>query len=102
MTPLVLKYLLDIATLLLGVYIATQVIRSSIAGTIGTAFKLILGGIFILAINHLLDTAYLMETLKAAGHTADFMQAPIVHRSINLVGFIVMAIGFQKLTGKTS
>ena len=96
-----LKYVLDGVTLLLGVYIAIQIVRSAIAGTIGTAFKLILAGIFILAINHLLDTAYLADMLKATGHTTDFLQASIVHRTINLVGFVVMTAGFRKLS-KTS
>ena len=72
MTPQILKYILDIVTLLLGLYVVVQIMRSSVAGTMGTAFKLVLLGILILAINHFLDTAYLAESLKASGHTADY------------------------------
>ena len=95
--PYLVKKSLDVITLLLGAYIVVQLVRSAIGGTVGTAFKFILGGIIILALNHLLDTIYFADALKAAGHTTDVFQAPIVHRAINLVGFIFMAFGFQKL-----
>ncbi len=97
MSPEYIKYALDIATLLLGVYIIVKLSHSGIGGTVGIAFKLILLGIIVLAINHLLDTAYFAAALKAAGHTSDYLQAPIVHRTINFVGFVLMTFGFQKL-----
>lgn len=52
-----------------------------------------LDGIFVLAINHLFDMAYLAHTLKAAG---DFSIAPVIHRIINFIGFMLTAIGFKK------
>ncbi len=97
MDPQTVKYALDIVTLLLGVYIVMQLARSAIGGTVGTAFKFILAGIIVLGVNHLLDTAYFASALKVAGHTTDLLQAPIVHRAINLVGFVLMTVGFQKL-----
>lgn len=97
MTPLHVKYAVDVITLLLGLYIVIKLSRSGIGGTVGTAFKLILGGILVLALNHLLDTVYFADTLKAAGHVSDYLQAPLVHRGINFVGFVLMAIGFQQL-----
>lgn len=97
MSPQVLKYALDIVTLLLGVYIVVRLSRSGIGGTVGIAFKLILLGILVLGVNHLLDTAYFAAALKAAGHTTDYLQAPIVHRAINFIGFVLMTFGFQKL-----
>ncbi len=97
MDPQTVKYILDIITLLLGLYIVVKLTRSGIGGTVGIAFKFILGGIIVLGINHLLDTAYFAAALKAAGHTTDILQAPIVHRGINLVGFVLMTVGFQKL-----
>lgn len=99
MSPQTVKYVLDIVTLLLGVWIVVQLSRSAIGGVVGSAFKIILAGVLALAINHFLDTAYFAEALKKAGHTTDLLQAPIVHRGINLVGFLLMAAGFQKLTG---
>lgn len=96
--PQAVKYALDLITLLLGVYIIVQLMRSAIGGTVGTAFRYILVGILVLAVNHLLDTAYFSTALKAAGHATDLFQAAIVHRAINLVGFVLMTVGFQKLT----
>ena len=98
MSPQVLKYIIDGATLLLGIYVMVQMMRSALGGAVGFAFRLILIGIFILAINHLADTVYFAGALKAAGHTTDYLQAPIVHRLINFIGFIFMAFGFMKLT----
>ncbi len=97
MTPQILKYSIDILTLLLGFYIVVKLSHSGIGGTVGTAFKLILVGILVLAFNHLLDTAYLAEAMKALGHTSNYLQAPIIHRTINLIGFVIMTIGFQQL-----
>lgn len=99
MDPNLVKQAIDVVTVILGLFIGVQLTRSAIGGTVGTAFKLILLGIFVLAINHLLDTLYFAQALKAAGHTTDLLQAPIVHRAINLVGFLIMTIGFTKLAG---
>ncbi len=98
LTPLEVKYILDIVTLLLGIYVAVQLARSSIGGTVGIAFRLILAGILILGVNHLLDTAYFADALKSAGHISDLLQAAIVHRLINFIGFLLMTFGFMKLT----
>ena len=97
-TPQFVKYALDIMTLLLGFYTVFEVRRSAIGGAVGLAFRLVLAGIVILSVNHFLDTAYLANALKVANHTADYFQAPIVHRAINLIGFILMFLGFIKLT----
>ncbi len=97
MTPFQLKYGLDVMTLLIGIYVMLEVSRAALGGTVGTAFKLVLIGIFVLTINHFLDTVYLADTLKMMGHTQDFFQAPIVHRAINFVGFLFMAWGFSTL-----
>lgn len=100
MTPLALKYSLDIITLLLGVYVIYIMRKSTLGGAIGTALQMVIAGIFILTINHFLDTAYLADGLKRLGHVNDYFQAPIVHRVINLVGFLFMAAGFSALTNK--
>lgn len=68
----------------------------------GKAFIWVLAGFFVLAVNHFLDTVFLADYLKSAGHTADFWQGPIVHRVINLIGFILMTVGFLKITRQQS
>lgn len=98
MSPLIVKYILDSAVLVLGLWVMVRMVRSSLGGTVGSALWFILIGIFILAANHLADTAFFADALKAAGHTTDYLQSPIVHRAINLTAFVLMALGFGKLT----
>ena len=102
MTPEMLKLTLDLATLLAGVYAMLLARKSAIGGMFAKAMTLILLGIFILTVNHALDTLYLASALKNAGHTKDYLQGPIVHRMINFIGFLLMVMGFAKLaeTGK--
>jgi hypothetical protein len=97
MTPLQFKYFLDLLTLFIGGYVVIQVSRAAIGGALGIAFRFILIGIAILAFNHFLDTVFLGTFLHDAGHMTDFLQASIVHRLINLVGFLFIAFGYTKL-----
>lgn len=96
MSDQTLKYTLDVVTLLLGIWIMVKLFRSSVGGALGTSFRLIWVGIFVLAINHLVDTAYLSDALEVTGSTNALFTAPFVHRVINFVGFVVMGIGFKK------
>lgn len=94
MTPDQFKLLVDIITIVIGVLAIFFARKSAVGGTFGTGMNLILAGIFVLTVNHLLDTVFLANFLKSAGHTADLLQSSIVHRLINLTGFLLVAFGF--------
>lgn len=98
MTPNQLKFGVDVLVLLLGLYSMYKLRQAAVGGVFGKAFSLILLGLFVLAINHFLDTVYLAGALKAAGNTTNFLQSTAVHRYINLIGFILMTLGFASLS----
>jgi len=93
-TPRATEYMLDIMTLLLAIWIGIQLVRSNIRGQVGAALNIILAGILVLTVNHLMDTLIFSSLFSKPG----FLMDAIVHRSINLVGFILMAIGFWRLS----
>lgn len=94
MSPDNFKLTLDILTLVVGAVAMVLARRAAIGGAFGMGMNLILAGIFVLTVNHLLDTVFLANALKMAGHTKDNLQGPIVHRMINLLGFLLMLAGF--------
>ncbi len=94
MTPANFKLAIDLLVIMIGLVAMVLAIKTAVGGLIGKGMSLIIAGIFVLAINHALDTLYLSAALTAAGHTKDLLQPTIVHRLINLVGFILMAFGF--------
>jgi hypothetical protein len=94
LTPDQLKLSVDVITIVVGIFAIYFAKKSAVGGTFGTGMNLILAGVFVLMINHLLDTVFLANFLKMQGHTTDAFQGPIVHRFINLFGFVLMAFGF--------
>ena len=100
MNPDTVKLSLDIVVVLLGVYCIFSARKSTIGGVFGQAMTLILIGLLILTVNHILDTVWLANYLNNAGHAKDLLQGSIVHRYINLTGFILMAVGFGKISKK--
>jgi len=86
---------LDVLTLLIAIYVLWQASKAALGGAVGTAFQFILAGVFVLTINHLLDTILFSTLLKT--ENINFLQEPVVHRAINLIGFILMAVGFSNL-----
>ena len=102
MSPDQFKFSIDVIVLLVGFISIIFGFKSAVGGTFGTAMKYILIGMSILTLNHFLDTVYLADGLKAAGHTKDFLQPVIVHRLINLVGFLFIGFGYLTLTKSQS
>lgn len=96
MSPSDFKFLIDVVVLLIGIYCIILAQKASVGGLFGQGMTYILLGILILTVNHALDTVFLGNYLTTAGHTKDFLQPAIVHRIINLGGFIFMAIGFSQ------
>ena len=95
-TPQILKYVLDIIVLLFGVIILLEIRKAAFGGVVGAGMKLILIGMAVLAVNHFLDTAFLAATLTGMGHTKDFYQPAIIHRVINLSGFLLILLGYKE------
>lgn len=98
MTPDQFKLAIDLVTIIVGVMAIVFARKSAVGGTFGTGMNLILAGIFVLTINHLLDTVFLASFLKMQGHATDALQGPIVHRIINLFGFTLVAFGFASFS----
>lgn len=98
MQPLQLKIFLDVLAIGLGAYSIILVKRSSVGGKLGSAIYPLLGGIFVLSVNHAVDTFFLDFYLRSAGHAEDFFQPSIIHRINNLLAFALMTIGFYRLS----
>lgn len=94
MNPEQFKLLVDVIVILIGVWSMISLRRAAVGGKFGAAMNLILAGIFVLTLNHFSDTIFVASFLKMTGHTNDYLQPAIVHRIINLAGFILMALGF--------
>lgn len=94
MTPANFKLAIDLLVILIGIVAMWFAIKAAVGGLFGRGMTFIIAGIFVLAVNHALDTLYLSKALTAAGHTKDLLQPTIVHRLINLVGFVLMVFGF--------
>jgi len=92
-----IKLLVDAIVVLIGFYAVYKGKQAAMGGLFGQAMTFILVGISVLTLNHALDTVFLADFLKRSGHTQDLLQSTAVHRYINLVGFVLVAIGFSKI-----
>ena len=85
-----LTYFLDI--LLVISAILALYFRPRIGGELAVGLRWIMVGVFILGLTHLSDT--LLKDFVAA---IDAASRPVLHRSLNLIGFIVIFIGFFRM-----
>ena len=90
-----LEYLVDIIVVGITIYSAIQVNRAALGGVVGSSLNMILWGSIILAGNHLLNGDYLTNFFNSIG--LSLLQAPIVYKGINLIGFLFMAAGYSRL-----
>lgn len=85
------RLIIDLIVLLLGFVGVGFVIRAKIAGRKAISMWILGVGILLLGVNHLMDTIFLAEWL---GPT----MGPLVHRANNLIGFVLMTVGFWSLS----
>jgi hypothetical protein len=88
--PHSLQYFLDIllvVSALLALYY-----RPRMGGTLAVGLRLIMIGVFILGLTHLTDTL-LSDFVKSISSTT----RPLLHRSLNLIGFAFIFIGFFRM-----
>jgi hypothetical protein len=88
--PHSLTYFLDILLVisaLLALYF-----RPRMGGSLAVGLRLIMIGVFILGLTHLTDTL-----LKDFVSAIDATTRPLLHRSLNLIGFVVIFIGFFRM-----
>jgi len=85
-----LTYVLDIILVisaLLALYF-----RPKIGGQLAVGLRLIMVGVFILGLTHLTDT--LLKDFVAA---IDATTRPLLHRGLNVAGFLLIFIGFFQM-----
>ncbi|HEX2697915.1 MAG TPA: hypothetical protein VHM28_09415 [Anaerolineales bacterium] len=83
-------YFLDIllvVSALLALYF-----RPRIGGTLAVGLRLIMIGVFILGLTHLTDT--LLKDFVAA---IDATTRPLLHRGLNVIGFLFIFVGFFQM-----
>jgi hypothetical protein len=97
MLPQLATISLDIFTLMIVVFAAVQVIRADIGGIVGVAFRFTLIGLAVLAINRFLDTFYFAELLQTYSSAEALSNISLIHKLVDLIGFIFIAIGYAKL-----
>ena len=66
--------------------------RPKIGGTLAVGLRLIMVGVFILGLTHLTDT--LLKDFVAA---IDATTRPLLHRGLNVIGFLFIFIGFFQM-----
>ena len=82
----VLDFLLVISAVLALYY------RPLIGGQLAVGLRLIMVGVFLLGLTHLTDTL-LKDFVEAIDATA----RPLLHRGLNVVGFLFIFIGFFQM-----
>jgi hypothetical protein len=85
-----LTYFLDIV-LVIGAFLALY-FRPKIGGQLAIGLRLIMVGVFILGLTHLTDT--LLKDFVAA---IDATLRPLLHRGLNVAGFLLIFIGFFQM-----
>ena len=88
--PRVLTYGLDII-LVISALLALYY-RPRIGGQLAIGLRLIMIGVFILGVTHLTDTL-----LKDFVSVIDATARPLLHRGLNVVGFLFIFIGFFRM-----
>jgi len=85
-----LTYVLD--TILLVSAVLALYFRPRIGGTLAVGLRLIMVGVFILGLTHLADTL-----LKDFIASIDAATRPLLHRELNVVGFLFIFAGFFRM-----
>lgn len=85
-----LTYFLDIV-LVISAFLALY-FRPKIGGQLAVGLRLIMVGVFILGLTHLTDTL-----LKDFIAVIDAATRPLLHRGLNVVGFLLIFIGFFQM-----
>jgi hypothetical protein len=67
--------------------------RPKLGGQLAVGMRLLMVGVLILGITHLADTVFLKDYLSAI----DKALSPLVHRGLNVIGFIFIFIGFFQM-----
>jgi hypothetical protein len=81
---------LDVALVIAA--LLAYLFRPRLGGQLGSGLSLIMIGIIILGLTHLTDTL-----IKDFVPAVDATYRSLLHRSLNLVGFIIMFIGFFQM-----
>jgi high-affinity nickel permease len=90
MNPQSLTLLLDIVLVVSAVL--ALYFRPRIGGTLAVGLRLIMVGVFILGLTHLTDTI-----IKDHVAMIDATTRPLLHRGLNVVGFLFIFIGFFRM-----
>ena len=90
MNPNGLTYFLDIL-LVLSAFLALY-FRPKIGGQLAVGLRIIMVGVFLLGLTHLTDTL-----LKDFVEIIDSTTRPLLHRGLNVVGFLFIFIGFFQM-----
>jgi high-affinity nickel permease len=85
-----LTYFLDIVLVVSAVL--ALYFRPSIGGQLAVGLRLIMVGVFILGLTHLTDTL-----LKDFVTSIDATTRPLLHRGLNVVGFLIIFVGFFQM-----
>ncbi len=85
-----LAYILDIL-LVISAFLALY-FRPRIGGQLAVGLRLIMIGVFILGLTHLTDTL-----LKDFVSAIDATTRPLLHRGLNVAGFVLIFIGFFQM-----
>ena len=88
--PHTLTYILDII-LVVSAFLALY-FRPKIGGQLAIGLRLIMVGVFILGLTHLTDTL-----LKDFVATIDATTRPLLHRGLNVAGFLLIFVGFFQM-----
>jgi high-affinity nickel permease len=88
--PHSLTYVLDI--LLVISAILALYFRPKIGGQLAVGLRLIMVGVFILGLTHLTDTL-----LKDLVTSIDATTRPLLHRGLNVIGFVFIFVGFFRM-----
>lgn len=88
--PHTLTYVLDII-LVLSAFLALY-FRPKIGGQLAIGLRLIMVGVLILGLTHLTDTL-----LKDFVATIDATTRPLLHRGLNVAGFLLIFVGFFQM-----
>ena len=85
-----LTYILDILLVISAVL--ALYFRPKIGGQLAIGLRLIMVGVFVLGLTHLTDTL-----LKDLVSSIDATTRPLLHRGLNVIGFVFIFLGFFRM-----
>ena len=85
-----LTYILDILLVISAVL--ALYFRPKIGGQLAIGLRLIMVGVFVLGLTHLTDTL-----LKDLVTSIDATTRPLLHRGLNVIGFVFIFLGFFRM-----